>query len=637
MPRSFGSRAREMSRFPATASTLVQTAAALQSGATSAAELLTAATRRMGAIRHLNAFIGGVLPRAIESAEASDERRRRRAGSVASDANASDETRVFGLLDGVPIAVKDNFFVPGAPTTAGSNALRSFVSPLSKGKRGAFESTVTRRLEARGAVLFAKTNMDEFGMGSANDRSAFGAAVNPWTRRVGERDDLNEDSMNRTPGGSSGGSAVAVASGVAVAAVGSDTGGSTRLPASYCGVVGFKPTYGRVSRWGLVPYCSSLDCPGFLTRTVSDAAVLLDATQGRDALDPVTLPRDARVAALARAVEYEARAAAHAESRKGKKSSFEDVTAPRGFLRSRPGFPLAGWRVGIPREYFVAELSGETERAWTSIADVCQEMGAAVVPVSLPNTRAALAAYYVIASAEASSNLARYDGVRYGGAAEARRHEEAEDSEASEDCPFREASASFRGAAFGAEVRKRVIVGAFVSGSAENARYVEKAQKTRRAVSDDFADVFRKVDIVLAPTAPATAPPLHDDETFAKNDEFAKTRDYSSRASASVAAYAADAMTVPASLAGLPCLSLPVGLGVATGLPVGVQVIAARGNDADALGFAARLEARVEALGDEGGGFGSESLADGRSAVGWGERHRAAGVLQATRFEGGVM
>ena len=174
---------------------------------------------------------------------------------------------------------------------------------------------------------------------------------------------------------------------------------------------------------------------------------LLDATQGRDALDPVTLPRDARVAALARAVEYEARAAAHAESRKGKKSSFEDVTAPRGFLRSRPGFPLAGWRVGIPREYFVAELSGETERAWTSIADVCQEMGAAVVPVSLPNTRAALAAYYVIASAEASSNLARYDGVRYGGAAEARRHEEAEDSEASEDCPFREASASFRGAA----------------------------------------------------------------------------------------------------------------------------------------------------------------------------------------------
>ena len=648
MPSSFGILAREMSRFPPTAHTLVQTAVALQSGATSASDLLTAATRRMGATRHLNAFIGGVLPRAVESAEASDARRRIRAGSRSDAAFASDDatrhrhacgsrdrassSSRLGLLDGVPIAVKDNFFVPGAPTTAGSNALRAFVSPETN--TGAFESTVTRRLADGGAVLFAKTNMDEFGMGSANAHSAFGAAVNPWTRRRSpstpdDPDDSREPEpdRDRVPGGSSGGSAVAVASGVAVAAVGSDTGGSVRLPASYCGVVGFKPTYGRVSRWGLVPYCSSLDCPGFLTRTIADATVLLDATQGRDALDPVTLPSDARVAALARAVE--ARVAEETEKRNVRREAADEPVAAssadgdgRGFLRSKPGFPLAGWRVGIPREYFVAELSDETRRAWTETADACARAGAAVVPVSLPNTRAALPAYYVIASAEASSNLARYDGVRFGGD----RGNSGTASDTGDDASFRASSASFRGAAFGAETARRVLVGTFVSGSARVARYVEKAQKTRRAVSDDFERVFEAVDIILAPTAPAVAPPLRE----------ASSRD-DANAAAAVAAYAADAMTVPASLAGLPAASLPVGLGVETGLPVGMQVIAARGNDADVLGFAMRLEEHVEALGDRGGGAGPESRADGRGAVGWGERHRAAGALQATRFEGGVM
>ena len=656
VPSSFGILAREMSRFPPTAHTLVQTAVALQSGATSASDLLTAATRRMGATRHLNAFIGGVLPRAVESAEASDARRRIRAGSRSDAAFASDDatrhrhacgsrdrassSSRLGLLDGVPIAVKDNFFVPGAPTTAGSNALRAFVSPETN--TGAFESTVTRRLADGGALLFAKTNMDEFGMGSANAHSAFGAAVNPWTRRRSpstpddpddSREPEPEPDRDRVPGGSSGGSAVAVASGVAVAAVGSDTGGSVRLPASYCGVVGFKPTYGRVSRWGLVPYCSSLDCPGFLTRTIADATVLLDATQGRDALDPVTLPSDARVAALARAVE--ARVAEETEKRNVRREAADAPVAAssstrrarvedgdgRGFLRSKPGFPLAGWRVGIPREYFVAELSDETRRAWTETADACARAGAAVVPVSLPNTRAALPAYYVIASAEASSNLARYDGVRFGGD----RGDFGTATDGSDDASFRASSASFRGAAFGAETARRVLVGTFVSGSARVARYAEKAQKTRRAVSDDFERVFEEVDIILAPTAPAAAPPLRE----------ASSRD-DATAAAAVAAYAADAMTVPASLAGLPAASLPVGLGVETGLPVGMQVIAARGNDADVLGFAMRLEERVEALGDRGGGAGPESRADGRGAVGWGERHRAAGVLQATRREGGV-
>ena len=597
-----------MSRFPRTASTLVETAVALRSGATSASDLPTAATRRMGATRHLNAFIGGVLPRAIERAEASDERRRSRARSASRASSSSSsfprvekETRrddTFGattecahvpsLLDGVPIAVKDNFFVPGAPTTAGSNALRDFVAP---DVPGAFESTVTRRLASRGAVLFAKTNMDEFGMGSANAHSAFGAAVNPWTRKyVTDVTDETDETVSkkqtmRVPGGSSGGSAVAVASGVAVAAVGSDTGGSARLPASYCGVVGFKPTYGRVSRWGLVPYCSSLDCPGFLTRTVADAVLMLDATQGRDALDPATLDADERVAALARDVEANvarrveaSKTEAHTKARTSEARTEDDtvsVVRDRGYLRSKPGFPLAGWRVGIPNEYFVAELSDETARAWTETADACERAGASVVPVSLPHTRAALAAYYVIAPAEASSNLARYDGVRFGYRPQELSKKEDTYGLSKEDLsstsPFASAAATFRGAAFGAETRRRVLVGTFVSGSARVARYVEKAQKVRRAVSDDFRDVFAKVDILLVPTAPATAPPLFDE-----NAENAENAD------ASLAAYAADAMTVPASLAGLPAVSLPVGLGTETGLPVGVQVIAARGNDADA-------------------------------------------------------
>lgn len=730
MPRSV--RTREMSRFPRTASTLVETAVALRSGATSASDLLTAATRRMGATRHLNAFIGGVLPRAIERAEASDERRRGgipipsgsatpASASETRDASSSssfeshvgvedrrrekrvDETEtdfyaatfttprdpkakvsvLKSLLDGVPIAVKDNFFVPGAPTTAGSKVLRGFVAPDVNGPGvfpGAFESAVTRRLAERGAVLFAKTNMDEFGMGSANAHSAFGRAVNPWRLRrlKNDRDGPETDSetdseterveTNRAPGGSSGGSAIAVASGVAVAAVGSDTGGSVRLPASYCGLVGLKPTYGRVSRWGLVPYCSSLDCPGFLTKTVADAIVLLSATQGKDASDPVTLHADARVDALARDVERDAdEATRRALSSLSSSSLLENAAEERdasggrgrGFLKSRPGFPMAGWRVGIPAQYFVTELSDEVRRAWTATADVCEQMGASVVPVSLPNTRAALPAYYVIAPAEASSNLARYDGVRYGGdfSDDTKKKKKrgtrgtlpeessddsfsvsADDGTRSSSSSFREGATSFRGAAFGPEVHRRVLVGTFVSGSRRVARYAEKAMKVRRAVSDEFAEAFKKVDVILAPTAPTTAPPLFPPPAETMDDH-----------GQIVSAYAADAMTVPASLAGLPAVSLPVGLGQDTGLPVGVQVIAARGNDADALGFAMRLEERIAELGDEGGGAGPYSALDPpdhpddaghhppRGVVGWGERHRAVGVLEATRFEEGVM
>jgi aspartyl-tRNA(Asn)/glutamyl-tRNA(Gln) amidotransferase subunit A len=423
----------------------------------------------------------------------------------------------------------------------------------------------------------------------------------------------------------------------------------------------------------LVPYCSSLDCPGFLTRTVADAVVLLSATQGKDACDPVTLPADARVDALAKDVERNAdeatRRALRDKSREtsssssSSSSSFEETSAAanaaaesgasgaRGFLKSRPGFPLAGWRVGIPAEYFVTELSDEVRRAWTATADVCEQMGASVVSVSLPNTRAALPAYYVIAPAEASSNLARYDGVRYGGdvsfSDEKKREpcgtlsESSNDDSADADdsvprsSAFEKGATSFRGARFGPEVHRRVLVGTFVSGSRRVARYREKAMKVRRAVSLEFAEAFKKVDVLLAPTAPTTAPPLFPE---------AETMDNHGQAYGQiVGSYAADAMTVPASLAGLPAVSLPVGLGHETGLPVGMQVIAARGNDADALGFAMRLEERINELGDDGGGAGPEAAEDHRdgdpprSVVGWGERHRAVGVLEATRFEGGVM
>jgi len=588
-----------------------------------------------------------VLPRAERDADASDARRRRNTEKDTDGGSGRDTIDdgfslvngnsggvsladgresfafqpisgrggVLSALDGIPIAVKDNFCIVGASTTAGSKMLRGFSPPT-------MESTVTARLSAAGGVLFCKTNMDEFGMGSANINSAYGACINPWMARprtavqssatgsqaekdgegypLGYTSSTGSQSENfaeeargaRVVGGSSGGSAAAVASGVAIAAVGSDTGGSVRLPAAYAGLVGLKPSYGRLSRWGLVPYCSSLDCPGFLTRTVADAAAMLHATQGIDPLDATTIVADARLERLLISMGMDV----------------DDSNRDTVYLKSKPGFPLWGWRVGIPQEYNVAELSEEVRIAWSSAAAACEALGATVVPVSLPHTGPALAAYYVLAPAESSSNLARYDGIRFGthaGGATTRQRpqcggdgsggvggntkgeggekrgsgEEAAAAAAGEAIQktgvvgdaFHTAVATARTAGFGPEVQRRILVGTHVMSTDLTARYLEKAQRVRRLVAGDFARVFsgtggggaggrgsgsgsgasghildtgRGVDILLTPTAPTCAPLLHSPECAAVT-----------------AGYAADVMTVPASLAGLPAMSLPVGLG----------------------------------------------------------------------------
>jgi Asp-tRNA(Asn)/Glu-tRNA(Gln) amidotransferase A subunit family amidase len=653
-----------MSRFSKTALTLVETSVVLREGRVTASDLLQSAIARMTITRHLNAFIGGVLPGAAKAAETSDLRRRGKQHGASgiepgwqehkADGTTSTQTththRSFSFLDGAPIAVKDNFFVPGAATTAGSLVLANFAP-------GNFTSTVSHRLANRGAVLFAKTNMDEFGMGSANANSAYGAVVNPFagtTRgthpRMGKQSRPQESTVPsssethsdesyapppRVSGGSSGGSAVAVASGAAVAAIGSDTGGSVRLPAAYCGLVGFKvrnfpthhikrrliahtrpakgrllrlegripsdcypdclrytnpgytrydrltlsfiyrkPTYGRVSRWGLVPYCSSLDCPGFIGKTVTDVMLLTAATQGTCRKDPVTLPRCARIDQMVLDIEVadvpvvdDGKQATPEKHVSSKQKQTAPETKTRGFLKSKPGHPLAGWRVGIPSEYYLAELSDEVSAAWLATGLVCESLGAQLVTVSLPHTKSALAAYYVIAPSEAASNLARYDGVRFGDELDTGVVAEHEDASASLSkgmpreplSPFNSGATRFRGQKFGKEVQRRVLVGTFVSSSSLAGRYVEKAQKVRRAVSNDFQNVFEKVDVLLTPTAPTVAPLLHKEQSEEFNSASVESNE--TNAGNVVAGYAADAMTVPASLAGLPALSLPVCFG----------------------------------------------------------------------------
>ena len=711
--------AASASRVASRVATLADASAALRSGACTARDLLASAIARRERTRGLNAFVGGVLPRAEADAAASDARR-----AVGSPP--------LSRLDGAPVAVKDNFVVPGAPTTAGSRALFAFAPDAD-----ALEATAARRLREAGAVLFAKTNMDEFGMGSANRNSAHGACVSPWRAAEEAPGSASESAPSddedggrarararaRVAGGSSGGSAVAVASGAVPLALGSDTGGSVRLPAAYNGLVGLKPSYGRVSRWGLVPYCSSLDCPGFLAASVADVASALDATQGADPLDPTTIDADPRIADLARDLERRAderrerrasrdreppedrRDSAAETKTKTKHVQLEKYTSRRAHSRE---FPLAGWRVGIPREYDVEEMSEEVRVAWRETARLCESLGALAVPVSLPTTRAALAAYYVLAPAEASSNLARYDGVRYGGAVDSTDGSSSDDSSSdgssadSSDASFyAKAVSEYRAAHFGAETRRRILVGSYVLGTDVASRYFEKAARVRRLVSRDFERVFAGgeppgaanpdhsdsggassntvrgskrsagfgfggshgglggtrsqrepgVDVLLTPTAPTVAPGVEDPDEqplggFDAEYRSSDSRDRSSEPprSSIAEAYAADAMTVAASLAGVPAVSVPVGLGVDSGLPVGAQVVAAYGGEADALFVAAALEAELAELGAEGGGGGRRAgggiLEDGGGArgpggvLGWGDAHGAVAAESAARFGG---
>ena len=405
------------------------------------------------------------------------------------DADRMDEARAAGEdlppLAGVPIAIKDNLCTKGIRTTCSSRMLESFVPP--------YESTVTDRLWRSGAVLIGKTNLDEFAMGGSTETSAFGPTSNPWN-------------TGYVPGGSSGGSAAAVAAGECMASLGSDTGGSIRQPASFCGVVGLKPTYGRVSRDGLVAFASSLDQVGPFATTVSDAAELLQAIAGED-------PRDSTC-----------------------------LKAPVPNYREALGRSVSGLRIGVVRECFDQEgLDPHVKASVLAAADVLQSLGAELVDVSCPRFNDGIATYYVIAPSEASANLARYDGVKYGFRAE-------------DASSLSAMTARSRAEGFGSEVQRRILIGTYALSAGYVDAYYRKAQQVRTLIRRDFETAFASVDVLLTPTAPSTA--------FAAG----------AHADDPLAMYLADLLTIPANLAGLPAINVPCGFD-SNGLPIGVQLI----------------------------------------------------------------
>ena len=463
----------------------------LTRGDFSAVELTSAHLAAIDAAGALNAFITVTGDRALEMAATSDTKRK--SGQA-------------GPLEGVPLAVKDLFCTAGVQTTAGSHILEGFVPT--------YESTVSAQLWRDGAVLLGKTNLDEFAMGSSNTTSYFGPVVNPWQRR-------DDPAAKLVPGGSSGGSAAAVAARLALGATGTDTGGSIRQPAGFCGIVGMKPTYGRCSRWGIVAFASSLDQAGPMTRTVRDAALMLRSMAGFDPKDSTSVDRPVP--------DYAA--------------------ALTGDIR--------GLKVGLPREYRVDGMPSEIDALWQQGADWLRAAGAEVVEVSLPHTKYALPTYYIVAPAEASSNLARYDGVRYG----LRRSGDG----------LNGLYESTRGDGFGEEVQRRILIGTYALSAGYYDAYYLKAQKVRSLIARDFSSAFETCDVLLAPTAPSTAFGIGD-----KQDD-------------PIAMYLNDVFTVPASLAGLPGISIPAGLG-GDGLPLGLQLIGRVFDEETVLRTAAVLE-----------------------------------------------
>ncbi len=439
----------------------------------SAQELTDAHLEAMQGAGALNAFVVETADRAHADAVRSDERLGKGEG---------------GILEGIPVAIKDLFCTQGISSTAGSHILEGFLPP--------YESTVTANMWREGAVMLGKTNMDEFAMGSSNETSFYGPVRNPWR--------ANGDDRDRVPGGSSGGSAAAVAASLCLGATGTDTGGSIRQPAAFTGIVGLKPTYGRCSRWGIVAFASSLDQAGPMTRTVRDAAIMLRAMAGHD-------PKD---------------------------STAVDVAIPD--YEAALGRSVKGLRIGIPAEYRIDGTPGEIVELWDEGIAWLKEAGAEIVEVSLPHTKYALPAYYIVAPAEASSNLARYDGVRYG-----LRHDRDDLTDMYE---------ATRAAGFGAEVKRRILIGTYVLSAGYYDAYYLQAQKVRTLIADDFRNAWNKVDALLTPTTPESAFGIGE-----KSDD-------------PVAMYLNDIFTVPANMAGLPAISVPAGLS-AHGLPLGLQVV----------------------------------------------------------------
>ena len=453
----------------------------------SSKELVSFYLKEAESNKELNAYISLNSENAIKSAEESDKR------------IASNTTR---SLEGVPLAIKDLFCTKDVLTTAASKMLNNFIPT--------YESTVTQKLWDAGAILLGKTNLDEFAMGSSNETSFYGPSINPWSK----------DRKKYVPGGSSGGSASAVSGNIAIAATGTDTGGSIRQPASYCGIVGLKPTYGRCSRWGIVSFASSLDQAGPMTKTVNDAALMLDVMAGYDEKDSTS-------------------------------ANLEKINFYKNLKKNKK------LRIGIPKQYKNDQLNKEIIKFWELGIDFFKKNNCEVIEIDLPHTEYALATYYIISSAEASSNLARYDGIRYG------LRKDSED--------INNLYEQTRSDGFGDEVKRRIMVGTYVLSAGYYDAYYLKAQKVRSKIINDFNQAFKKVDVIFTPTAPSDA-----FEQGSKIDD-------------PIQMYLNDVFTVPVSLAGLPAISVPIGLS-SNNLPLGFQIIGKRFDEDSVLSAAKIIE-----------------------------------------------
>jgi aspartyl-tRNA(Asn)/glutamyl-tRNA(Gln) amidotransferase subunit A len=469
--------------------TIAELAASLKAGETTSVEITQSVLQRIDTVdTRVGAFLGYDADDALRQAEASDARRA--------------QGKALGPLEGIPIAIKDTLAVKNQPLRCASKMLESYVSP--------FDATCVRQLRDAGAVIFGRLNMDEFAMGSSTENSAYQTTANPWD-------------LETIPGGSSGGSAAAMAAGEAIATLGTDTGGSIRQPAALCGVVGMKPTYGLISRYGLVAFASSLDQVGPFARTVEDAAILMEAMLGKDALDSTSI-------------------------------------APQGdtnyvqALQTKQG----PWKLGVPREFFAEGIDPEVKESIETAIDWYRNQGCEIVDISLPHSDLAVPVYYIVATAEASSNLARFDGVRYG-----HRSEEAKDALS--------LFTKSRGEGFGEEVKRRIILGTYVLSSGYYDAYYLRAQKVRTLIRNDFEQAFEKVDAILTPTSPTPA--------FKRGE----------RSDDPLAMYLSDIYTISVNLAGLPALSVPCGF-TGSGLPIGLQVIAPAFGEADMFAVAHAFE-----------------------------------------------
>ncbi|BCW89054.1 Glutamyl-tRNA(Gln) amidotransferase subunit A [Alphaproteobacteria bacterium SO-S41] len=453
--------------------TMAEARDGLRAKAFSSAELTAAASSAVAEARPLNAFITETPEQAAEMAAASDAKLARGEG---------------GALEGIPLGIKDLFCTKGVQTTAGSRILQGF--------KPVYESTITAKLWAAGGVMLGKLNLDEFAMGSSNETSYYGPAINPWRR--------GNDDTKLVPGGSSGGSSAAVAADLCFGATATDTGGSIRQPAAVTGTVGIKPTYGRCSRWGVVAFASSLDQAGPITRTVKDAAIMLREMCGYD-------PKD---------------------------STSVDMAVPD--FEASCGGSVKGLRIGVPKEYRIEGVPEEVDHLWDQGIAWLKEAGAEIVEVSLPHTKYALPAYYIVAPAEASSNLSRYDGVKYGLRVD------------SDDLTTMYEQT--RAAGFGREVQRRILIGTYVLSAGYYDAYYIKAQKVRTLIANDFTAAFEKCDVLLTPASPSPAFGIGEKS----NDP--------------ISMYLNDVYTVTANLVGLPGIAVPAGLSK-TGLPLGLQLI----------------------------------------------------------------